>query len=83
MLSEIKEKEGEITIASDLLQELQVETFGSMERREKVDFVLEQMRLLQIQNDWDKVAIVSKRINMKWLTEKDHEVRFLFFIQFA
>lgn len=48
-LSEIREKEGNITVASDLLQELQVETFGSMERREKVDFVLEQMRLLKVQ----------------------------------
>lgn len=62
-------------MASDLLQELQVETFGSMERREKVDFVLEQMRLLKVQSDWDKLAIVSKRINIKWLAEKDHEVR--------
>lgn len=72
-LSEIREKEGNITVASDLLQELQVETFGSMERREKVDFVLEQMRLLKVQSDWDKLAIVSKRINIKWLAEKDHE----------
>lgn len=75
MLSSIREAEGEITIASELLQELQVETFGSMERREKVDFVLEQMRMLRVQNDWDKLAIVSKKINLKWLVEPDHEVR--------
>lgn len=75
MLSSIKEQLGEITIASDLLQELQVETFGSMERREKVDFILEQMRLLKLQGDWDKLGIVAKRINIKWLAEKEHEVR--------
>lgn len=74
MLSSIRENEGEITVASDLLQELQVETFGSMEKREKVDFILEQMRLLKVQGDWDKVGIVSKRINMKWLAEAEHEV---------
>jgi 26S proteasome regulatory subunit N5 len=74
MLSSIRENEGEITVASDLLQELQVETFGSMEKREKVDFILEQMRLLKVQGDWDKVGIVSKRINMKWLAEADFEV---------
>ena len=74
MLSEIREKEGNLVLASELLQELQVETFGSMERREKVDFVLEQMRLLKVLEDWDKVAIVAKRINLKWLAEKDHEV---------
>lgn len=74
MLSAIKEAAGDITAASDLLQELQVETFGSMERREKVDFILEQMRLLKVQADWDKLAIVAKRINSKWLAEKEHEV---------
>lgn len=74
MLSAIREAEGEIAIASDLLQDLQVETFGSMERREKVDFILEQMRMLKVQKDWEKVGIVSKRINMKWLSEKQHEV---------
>ncbi|KAL8293413.1 hypothetical protein RQP46_000114 [Phenoliferia psychrophenolica] len=73
MLSAIKESEGDITAASDLLQDLQVETFGSMDRREKVDFILEQMRLLKVQADWDKLAIVAKRINIKWLADKDHE----------
>lgn len=34
--------------ASDLLSELQVETYSSMERREKTEFILEQMRLLII-----------------------------------
>ncbi|EMD41952.1 hypothetical protein CERSUDRAFT_43251 [Gelatoporia subvermispora B] len=32
--------------ASDLLSELQVETYSSMDRREKTEFILEQMRLL-------------------------------------
>ncbi|KAI0706150.1 PCI-domain-containing protein [Cytidiella melzeri] len=32
--------------ASDLLSELQVETYSSMERREKTEFILEQMRFL-------------------------------------
>lgn len=63
-----------MTQASDLLQDLQVETFGSMDRREKVDFILEQMRLLKLLGDWDKLGIVAKRINIKWLAEKEHEV---------
>lgn len=32
--------------ASDLLSELQVETYSSMDRKEKTEFLLEQMRLL-------------------------------------
>jgi 26S proteasome regulatory subunit N5 len=38
-------KESLIT-ASELLSDLQVETYSSMERREKTQFILEQMRLL-------------------------------------
>merc|ERR1711990_1149382 len=44
-LSKIKEAEGNIPEAADVLQELQVETYGTMERKEKVEFILEQMRL--------------------------------------
>jgi 26S proteasome regulatory subunit N5 len=35
-----------LVTASDLLSDLQVETYSSMERREKTEFILEQMRLL-------------------------------------
>ncbi|KAI7884502.1 PCI-domain-containing protein [Lichtheimia hyalospora FSU 10163] len=45
ILAQIRENEGKINEAADILQELQVETFGSMEKREKTDFILEQMRL--------------------------------------
>ncbi|GAA6060921.1 hypothetical protein JCM10212_003955 [Sporobolomyces blumeae] len=72
-LAEIRERSGETNAASELMQELQVETFGSMERREKVDFILEQMRLLKEQEDWEKLAIVAKRINLRWLTDKENE----------
>ncbi|KAI9461742.1 hypothetical protein HD554DRAFT_2028043 [Boletus coccyginus] len=41
--SAIKES---LQTASDLLSDLQVETYSSMERREKTEFILEQMRLL-------------------------------------
>lgn len=36
ILAQMKESEGEVTEAADILQELQVETYGSMEKREKV-----------------------------------------------
>lgn len=38
--------QGSIETASDLLSELSVETYSSMERREKTEFILEQMRFL-------------------------------------
>lgn len=35
-LAKMKEEEGDITEAANIIQELQVETYGSMEKREKV-----------------------------------------------
>lgn len=72
-LATIRENEGKVSEASELMQDLQVETFGSMERPEKVDFILEQMRLLKAVGDWDKLAIVAKKINVKWFAANDDE----------
>lgn len=72
----MKETAGDSRLANELMQELQVETFGSMDRREKVEFILEQMRLLRLQRDWEKMAIVSKKINNKWLSDPVNEVRY-------
>jgi len=70
MLAKIREDEGKIAEAADILQRLQVETFGSMERREKVDFILEQMRLLIAKNDFIRTQLVSKKISTKFF-DKD------------
>lgn len=43
-LAKIREEENNITEAADIIQELQVETYGSMEKKEKVELILEQMR---------------------------------------
>lgn len=80
ILSSIKEAAGDIPAASDLLQDLQVETFASMERREKLDFILEQMRLLRVRENWEMMGIVSKKVNTKWLDEKENEdLKFKFY----
>jgi 26S proteasome regulatory subunit N5 len=70
MLAKIREDEGKIAEAADILQRLQVETFGSMEKREKVDFILEQMRLLIAKNDFIRTQLVSKKISTKFF-DKD------------
>ncbi|KLO20732.1 hypothetical protein SCHPADRAFT_897992 [Schizopora paradoxa] len=41
-----EKKQKSIETASELMSDLQVETYSSMERREKTEFLLEQMRLL-------------------------------------
>ncbi|KAG6392781.1 hypothetical protein SASPL_147007 [Salvia splendens] len=41
-LAKIKEEQGHIAEAADLMQEVAVETFGAMEKTEKIAFILEQ-----------------------------------------
>ncbi|KAJ3325298.1 26S proteasome non-ATPase regulatory subunit 12 [Blyttiomyces sp. JEL0837] len=79
-LSKIREDEGKITEAADILQELQVETFGSMERREKTDFILEQMRLCMAKADYTRVQLTSKKIGSKFLEDPaNHDLKLRFY----
>jgi len=52
----------------------QVETFGSMEKKEKVEFILEQMRLCLAKKDYIRTQIISKKINTKYFEDKAPEV---------
>lgn len=72
-LAEIREGEGNITEAASVLQELQVETFGSMEKNEKVDFILEQMRLCLLKDDYIRTQIISKKISTRFFDEEGSE----------
>lgn len=54
---------------------LQVETYGSMEKKEKVEFILEQMRLCIAVKDYIRTQIISKKINTKFFQEEGTEVR--------
>ncbi|KND02822.1 proteasome regulatory particle lid subunit RPN5 [Spizellomyces punctatus DAOM BR117] len=65
-LAKIKEDEGNIVEAADILQDVQVETFGSMDKREKTDFILEQMRLCLAKKDFPRVQIISRKISTKY-----------------
>ena len=69
-LADIREAEGNIAEAATVLQELQVETFGSMPKREKVEFILEQMRLCLARQDHIRTQIISKKISTKFFAEE-------------
>jgi 26S proteasome regulatory subunit N5 len=69
ILAKIKEDQGLIDEASEILQELQVETFGSMERREKTDFILEQMRICLLRQDYVRAQIISRKINTRFFND--------------
>lgn len=74
-LAKIREDEGDITEAANIIQELQVETYGSMDKREKVELILEQMRLCLAKKDYIRTQIISKKINIKFFEDEGTQVR--------
>jgi len=80
ILAQMKESEGEIFEAANILQELQVETYGSMEKREKVELILEQMRLCLAKKDYIRTQIISKKVSVRFFEEKDtHALKLKFY----
>ena len=45
LICRVQEQEGDIAGAADTLQDVHVETYGSLSKKDKVEFILEQMRL--------------------------------------
>ncbi|KAF2816858.1 uncharacterized protein BDZ99DRAFT_404080 [Mytilinidion resinicola] len=70
ILSNIKKEQGDINAATDILCELQVETFGSMSRREKTEFILQQVSLCIEKGDWTQAGILSRKIGTKYFTRR-------------
>nr|ODO01026.1 26S proteasome regulatory subunit N5 [Cryptococcus depauperatus CBS 7855] len=57
--------------AADLMSDLQAETYSSMDKQEKTEFILEQMRLESLRGNWVRVRVGSRKINRVYLKEKD------------
>nr|XP_018902865.1 PREDICTED: 26S proteasome non-ATPase regulatory subunit 12 [Bemisia tabaci] len=70
ILAKMKEDDGDIQGAATIIQELQVETYGSMEKKEKVELILEQMRLCLAKRDYIRTQIISKKINTKFFEDE-------------
>ncbi|XP_039018724.1 26S proteasome non-ATPase regulatory subunit 12 homolog A-like isoform X2 [Hibiscus syriacus] len=62
-LAKIKEEQGLIAEAADLIQEVAVETFGAMAKTEKIAFILEQVRLCLDRQDYVRAQILSRKIS--------------------
>ncbi|KAJ1453643.1 hypothetical protein M885DRAFT_582842 [Pelagophyceae sp. CCMP2097] len=71
MLAMQKEAAGAVAEAADILQEVNVETYGSLSKREKVDYILEQVRLMLAKGDLIRSLILSKKVQRKILEEDD------------
>lgn len=73
ILSGIYEADGDVNKASETLQEVAVETCGAMEKKEKADFLLEQLRLTLAQKDFIRTEIVSRKVNEKTMASEGFE----------
>lgn len=79
-LSKMHEADGKISEAADTLHELQVETYGSMDKKEKVEFILEQMRLSLAKEDHTRTAILAKKISTRYFEgEETQELKLKFY----
>lgn len=63
LLAHMKEAEGKIAEAAELLQEIAVETYGSMSKTEKISFILEQVRLCLDRGDYVRAQIMARKIS--------------------
>jgi 26S proteasome regulatory subunit N5 len=73
MLAQMKEAEGNVNEAAELLQEVQVESFGTMEALEKLDFILEQIRLCLANSDFVRAQIISRKVTNKALSKPEFQ----------
>ncbi|KAG8383424.1 hypothetical protein BUALT_Bualt04G0011400 [Buddleja alternifolia] len=62
-LAKINEEQGLIAEAADLMQEIAVETFGSLAKTEQIDFILEHVRLCLDSQDYVRAQILSRKIS--------------------
>ena len=72
-LSQMKEAEGKVDEAAEILQEVYVETYGALSKQEKIDYILEQIRLTLAKHDNVRAYILSKKIQRKFLLEDDFQ----------
>ncbi|AMD20489.1 HDL255Wp [Eremothecium sinecaudum] len=64
-LAHIKRSQGKSDEATDILCELQVETYGSMDMSEKIEFIIEQMELSIEKGDYSQATVLSRKIFKK------------------
>ena len=79
MLCEMMEQDGKEEEATKIIQEIQIETYGSLEMQEKVEFILYQMKLVLARKDYVRVQILSRKISKRHIAQKGleaHKIEF-------
>ncbi|EEB08182.2 19S proteasome regulatory subunit Rpn502 [Schizosaccharomyces japonicus yFS275] len=71
LLSNIREEEGKIEEAKDILCNEPVETYASLDQKEKVDLILEQVRLHLLCSDYYMASTFAKKISVKFFEKEE------------
>ncbi len=69
ILARLHEEAGRINDAASVMQEVAIETYGALSKREKVFFIEEQIRLCMKNDDYVRARILSKKINVRSFDE--------------
>lgn len=69
LFAEMKEEDGHIDEATETIQEVQIETYGSMEKKEKLEYILYQLKLVLKRKDFVRTQIILKKISRRGLNE--------------
>ena len=72
-LALLHEEDGDIGAACDMIQDVHVETFGSVSRKEKAEYILQQIRLNLLRRDFVRALIQSRKMNRKVIEEAGFE----------
>ena len=73
ILALILEEKGDIAGACDMIQDVHVETYGSISKLEKAEYILQQMRLNLLRSDYVRTMIQSRKMNLKTIEEDGFE----------
>jgi 26S proteasome regulatory subunit N5 len=71
ILALILEKKDDISGACDMIQDVHVETYGSISKLEKAEYILQQMRLNLLRKDYIRTMIQSRKMNRKTIESDD------------
>jgi len=81
-LCEYLEADGKTDEATDIIQEIQIETYGSLEVKDKLIFILYQMKLVLMRRDFVRCQILSRKISRRHLNGVGLEKLKIEFYQF-
>lgn len=68
-LAQIKERDGDLEESCKIMQDTQVETLASMDKKEKTALILEQIRYCLAVKDYIRAQIISRKINTRFFND--------------